>query len=130
MSELFLVNRASPKDEQMSSSEQRHSPFSPANESSGNARDPFVLQSQSKNSHQQINSPSSNIDRNWQSYVQYQQSMGSRSSRSVNTSTAGSIKHGTPMSPPTRPSPDSQQHPSTANNQLVNPRYSCVNKGR
>ena len=38
---------------------------------------------------------------------------------------SGSITQGSPISPPTRLSTDQQQYPSTANNQLVNPRYSC-----
>jgi hypothetical protein len=38
---------------------------------------------------------------------------------------SGSITQGSPISPPTRLSTDQQQYPSTANNHLVNPRYSC-----
>jgi len=37
---------------------------------------------------------------------------------------SGSITQGSPISPPSRVSNDQQQYPSTANNQLVNPRYS------
>lgn len=37
---------------------------------------------------------------------------------------SGSITQGSPISPPTHLATDQQQYPSTANNQLVNPRYS------
>jgi hypothetical protein len=37
---------------------------------------------------------------------------------------SGSITQGSPISPPARLATDQQQYPSTANNQLVNPRYS------
>jgi hypothetical protein len=98
-------------------------------------RDPFALQPHSKNSHHQItqSSPSSsNIDRNWQSYVQqqYHHSSGSRSARST-TVNSGSITQGSPISPSARLSTDQQQYPSAANNQLVNPRYSYyINKSK
>jgi hypothetical protein len=118
--------RTSPKDESTSNNEQRQTSLHPTHDTSTNVRDPFVLQSYSKNSHHQIpQSSSSNTERNWQSYVQqqYHQSFGSRSSRSTIAS-SGSITQGSPISPPTRLATDQQQYPSTANNQLVNPRYS------
>ncbi|CAF0787976.1 unnamed protein product [Rotaria sordida] len=124
--------RTSSKDESTSNTEQRHSSFSQTHETSTNVRDPFILQSHSKNSHQQMSSSlssSSNTDRNWQSYVQqqYQQSLASRSTRSTITN-SGSITQGSPISPPTRSSNDQQQYSSTASSQLVNSRYASVNK--
>ncbi len=114
--------RTSPKEE--SNNEQRHSSSHSTHETSTNVRDPFVLQSYSKNSHHQSIPSSSNTERNWQSYVQqqYQQSFATRSSRPT-TGNSGSITQGIPISPPTRITTDQQHYPSTANNQLINPRY-------
>jgi hypothetical protein len=103
-----------------------------------NVRDPFILHTHSKNPQHSLPPPppsssstlpaSGNMDRSWQSYVQqqYQQmsaSFGSRPARSNNVG-SGSITQGSPISPSTRPSVDSQQYTSATNNQLVNPRYS------
>jgi hypothetical protein len=124
---FFIFSRTSPKDESSSTNDQRHSSsFHQTHDTSTNVRDPFVLQSYSKNSHHQIpSSSSSNTERNWQSYIQqqYHQSFGSRSSRPTMVN-SGSITQGSPISPPTRLATDQQQYPSAANNQLVNPRYS------
>ena len=95
-------------------------------EASSNVRDPFVLQTHSKNSHHQSAPSSSSTERNWQSYVQqqYQQSFATRTSSRPPTGNSGSITQGSPISPPTRLTTEQQQHyPSTANNQLINPRY-------
>lgn len=131
----FVIFRTSPRDESTSSSEQRPSSQHSTHEfSSSNVRDPFILQSHSKTSQSQSthssSSSSSNNERNWQSYVQqqYQQSLATRPTRPTMTS-SGSITQGSPISPPTRLTTDPQQYPSTANNQLINPRYShYINK--
>ena len=93
-------------------------------ETSTNVRDPFVLQSHSKNSHHQSTHSPSSSERNWQSYVQqqYQQALTTRPARPT-MGNSGSITQGSPISPPTRLTTDPQQYPSTANNQLINPRY-------
>ncbi len=125
---FFRFFRTSPKDEPTSNNEQRQSTFHSTHEPSSNVRDPFLLQSHSKNTHHQStpssSSSSSNTERNWQSYVQqqYQQSFATRTSRPT-MSNSGSITQGSPISPPTRVTTDPQQYPSTANNQLINPRY-------
>jgi hypothetical protein len=114
--------RASPKDEP--SSEQRYSSSHSTHEASTNVRDPFVLQPHSKNSHHQSAPSASSTERNWQSYVQqqYQQSFATRTSHPP-TGNSGSITQGSPISPPTRLTTEQQHYPSTANNQLINPRY-------
>ena len=132
--QLDLLRRTSPHDDSpASANESRQS----SQDSSNNVRDPFALQSHSKNSHSQLPLPSSaattttttNMDRNWQSYVQQQyqhlsSSFGSRPPRS-NNPPSGSITQGSPISPSTtRAIADSQQYQSASNNQLVNPRYS------
>lgn len=127
---LPLTFRASPRDESTSSAEQRPSSHQLTQETFSNVRDPFVLQSQPKTSHSQSTHSSSNNERNWQSYVQqqYQQSLSTRPTRPA-MSSSGSITQGSPLSPPTRLATDPQQYPSTANNQLINPRYShYINK--
>ncbi|CAF3995082.1 unnamed protein product, partial [Rotaria magnacalcarata] len=114
--------RPSPKDE-----EQRHSSFYPTHESPTNTRDPFALQPQAKNQHNQLTSPTQG-DKNWQAYVQqhyqltnpYSSQFASRSSRPT-----GSITQGSPVSSSLRLLTDQQQYSSATNNQLVNPRYSC-----
>ena len=119
----------SPKDEgSASSNESRSQP----QESSNNLRDPFVLQSHSKNSHHPTVPPSTGsgptLERPWQSFVQQQSQhlsnpFATRISRSPNI-TSGSITQGSPVSPSMRSSTDASQYPSASNNQLVNPRYS------
>ena len=134
--ETFILDVSSTdaKDDGPSNNESRSS----NQDTPSQMRDPFALQTQTKNAHhgmpQSLSSssapppPQGNTDRNWQSYVQQQYqslstSFASRSSRPTNTS-SGSITQGSPISSSARLSTDQQQFASAANNQLVNPRYS------